>query len=275
MAAAGLGAFLVLAVGLTDGGYYGRAATALTLAFAAVAALGVLHGAPRRLSRAGLTVVAALVLLVGWVALSSAWAVPGALGRGRGPARGGLRVRAGRGAAHDRRALAVSRSCLGYSAGSRCSASWRSRCARRPARSVDRFYGTLLEEPVGYPNALGVLAALGITLASGSQAAGWLRDRVLGGSAALLVLVLGLSGSRGAALALGVGLCLLVALRAPGTRVAAALRAVGALVVGGAAWAVADQRGRRWPRGWWGSHWGPRSRVRSSGCPSGWRRDAR
>jgi peptidoglycan/LPS O-acetylase OafA/YrhL len=51
LAAAGLGAFLVLAVGFTDGGYYGRAATTLTLAFAAVAALGLLHGGGRRLSR--------------------------------------------------------------------------------------------------------------------------------------------------------------------------------------------------------------------------------
>jgi O-antigen ligase len=53
------------------------------------------------------------------------------------------------------------------------------------------------------------------------------------------VLVLGLSGSRGASLALGVGLCVLVALRSPGTRVAAALAGGTAIVVGGGAWAVA------------------------------------
>ena len=87
---------------------------------------------------------------------------------------------------------------------------------------------------------MGALAALGFTLAAGlARGGGGLRDRALGGSATLLVLVLGLSGSRGASLALGVGLCVLVALRSPGTRVAAALAGGTALVVGGGAWALA------------------------------------
>jgi len=238
VAAAGLGAFLVLAVGFTDGGYYGRAATALTLAFAAAAALGLVHGGSRLPSRAGLTVLAALVALSGWVALSAAWAVPGALVEGEvrravvyACALAALLLTVdGRRREPLLLALLGGISLLGAVA-----------IVLRVSSGevVDRFYGTLLEEPVGYPNAMGALAALGITLAAGLIRGGGLRDRALGGSATLLVLVLGLSGSRGASLALGVGLCVLVALRSPGTRSAAALAGGTALVVGGGAWAVA------------------------------------
>ena len=238
VAAAGLGAFLVLAVGFTDGGYYGRAATALTLAFAAVAALGVLHGGTTRLSRAGLTVLAALVALVG---LGCALVGVGGTRRAR---RGEVRRAVVYACALAAVLLTIfgprrEPLLLGLLGGISLLGAVAIAMRASSGEVVDRFYGTLLEEPVGYPNALGVLAALGITLAVGLADGRGLRDRVFGGSAALLVLVLGLSGSRGAALALGVGLCLLVALRAPGTRVAAALGAVPALVVGGAAWAVA------------------------------------
>ncbi|MCZ7588496.1 MAG: O-antigen ligase family protein [Gaiella sp.] len=103
---------------------------------------------------------------------------------------------------------------------------------------VDRFYGTLLEEPVGYPNALGVLAALGVVIGVGLERPG-VAGRVLRGSAALLVLVLGLSGSRGGAFALAAGLAVLVALVPGGARPGTLLRALTALLLGGAAWAVA------------------------------------
>ena len=272
MAAAGLGAFLVLAVGFTDGGYYGRAATALTLAFAAVAALGLLHGGSRLPSRAGLTVLAALVALTGWIALSSAWAVPGALVEGE------VRRAMVYACALAAVLLAIDGSrreplLLGLLGGISLLGVVAIERRASSGEVVDRFYGTLLQEPVGYPNALGVLAALGITLAVGLADGRGLRDRALGGRAALLVLVLGLSGSRGRRSRSAIGLCLLVALRARGTRVAAALGAVAALVVGGAAWEVAvrvDAGGL----GWSDLPWGPRSRVPSSGCPSGWRRGA-
>ena len=171
MAAAGLGAFLVLAVGFTDGGYYGRAATALTLAFAAVAALGLLHGGSRLPSRAGLTVLAALVALTGWIALSSAWAVPGALVEGE------VRRAVVYACALAALLLTVDGSrreplLLGLLGGISLLGAVAIALRASSGEVVDRFYGTLLEEPVGYPNAMGALAALGITLAAGSPD-GW------------------------------------------------------------------------------------------------------
>ena len=236
--AAGLGAFLVLAVGFTDGGYQGRAATALTLAFAAVAALGALHGGAARVSRAGLAVLAALVLLAGWIAASSAWAVPGALVEGE--VRRAVVYACALGAV----LLAIDASrreplLLGVVGGISVLAAVAIAMRASSDGVVDRFYGTLLHEPVGYPNALGVLAAIGVTLAVGLVHGRGTRRRTLGGSAALLVLVLGLSGSRGAALSLGIGVALLVVLRASGTRLATVLDAVTALTVGGTTWAVA------------------------------------
>jgi len=73
---------------------------------------------------------------------------------------------------------------------------------------IDPFQSNLLFEPIGYANALGILAAIGIILAAGlllrAQA---LPGRALGGGAlAILAPALALTGSRGAWLALGVGL---------------------------------------------------------------------
>jgi len=232
--AAGLGVFLVMSVGLTDGGYYGRASSALTVACASAAALGAIHGG--RPSRGGLLALAVLGALAAWTALSVTWAAPGALVEGEArrailytSALAALLLVVGR---PGRRALLLglvgSITLLGVVAISMRAAS---------GAVVDRFYGTLLEEPVGYPNALGALAALGIVIAVGLA----LSDRAgsaLRGSAALLVLVLGLTGSRGAALALGTGLCALVALGPSAARLHTTLRALVPLLVGGAAWAA-------------------------------------
>ncbi len=230
-----LGSSLVLSVGLTDGGYYGRETTALTLAYSAVALLGAMHGG--RPSRAGSTALGALAGLLAWTVLSATWAVPGGLVEQE--ARRTLLYATALAALllvvdHARRralllGLAVGTSVLGVVA-----------LATRAASGevVDRFYGTLLEEPVGYPNALGVLAAVGVVIGVGLEHPG-VVGRALRGSAAFLVLVLGLSGSRGGALALALGLVTLVALGAPRARAGTALRAVGILLVGGAAWEAA------------------------------------
>lgn len=234
-AAAGLGACLVLSVGLSDGGYYGRVSTALTGAFAAIAALGAIHGI--RPTRAGMATLVVLLSLVGWTALSSTWAVPGSLVDQ--DVRRTLVYACALAAvlfvvdARRREALMLGLlggiSLLGILA-------LGMRVASGEVR--DRFYGTLLEEPVGYPNALGVLAAFGIVLATGLARPG-LPDRALRSAATLLVLVLGMSGSRGAALALVVGLCVLVALSPAGERLEASFRVLTTCFVGSAAWAVA------------------------------------
>ena len=214
--------------------------------------------------------------LTGWVALSSAWAVPGALVEGE--------VRRAVVYACALAALLLTVDgprreplLLGLLGGISLLGAVAIVLRASSGEVVDRFYGTLLEEPVGYPNAMGALAALGITLAVGlARGGGGSGIGRSAGSATLLVLVLGLSGSRGARRSRsGVGLCVLVALRAPGTRVAAALagghrprrrrRSVG-------------RRGparRRRSRASRARRGGGARRAGSSGCRSGWRRDVR
>jgi len=81
------------------------------------------------------------------------------------------------------------------------------------ARSFDTFEGTLLVQPLGYANALGALAAIGIVLGIGLTA----REPVALGRAAaaatapVLATALALTSSRGAAVALCVGLVATVA----------------------------------------------------------------
>ena len=242
-AAAALGAVLVLSVGLTDGGYYGQAYTALTILLCAGSLLAVLGGVAGRPSAAASSTLAVLGLLTAWTALSAVWAVPGA----------NVELEARRSVLY-----LVALASVGVTVDAR---------RRRPflagllaaivvvgvvavalraasGAPVDRFYGNLLEEPVGYPNALGVLVAIGVVLALGLGA---LLDhraaRPVRATVPFLVSVLGLTGSRGAALACGLGIALLLVL-APGARrrsIASGL--VVALVVGGSAWTVVQWRG--------------------------------
>ena len=163
---AALGMLLVLPLGLSDGGYYGRSLTALTLALAAGAALVLLRPLEaRRPSRTLTAAVFALALLSAWVALSSLWAEPGA----------GV-------ALETRRCIlyAVAVLAVGVAAGGRRRAFLLALATAvstlaivgivmRVAAGVpvDPYYGGLLGEPVGYPNAMGVLAATAVVLAIG------------------------------------------------------------------------------------------------------------
>lgn len=104
--------------------------------------------------------------------------------------------------------------------------------------TVGEFESYRLSYPLGYWNALGALAAIGVALASGLAAdtrSHALARAVSAGTAVLLASALYLSLSRGAWLALAVGLVVLIAL---GAR-RASLLATLALVAGGAALAVA------------------------------------
>jgi O-antigen ligase len=243
MAAAALAALLVLSVGLTDGGYYGQAYTALTILLCSGSLLAVLGGVARRPSRAASSTLAALGFLTAWSALSAAWAVPGANvdletrrsvlylvafasvvvtvdARRRRPFLAGLLAAI----------VVVGVVAVGL------------RAASGPP--VDRFYGNLLEEPVGYPNALGVLVAIGAVLGIGLAVSAGGRVAAVGHAVpAFLVFVLGLTGSRGGAVALALGLAALVLLLPAERRVGAIGAAVFALAVGGCAGAVAGSTG--------------------------------
>jgi O-antigen ligase len=74
--------------------------------------------------------------------------------------------------------------------------------------AADAYEGRLLFRPLGYANACGVLAAIGVVLALGAAA----RSRPAAVALVPLMLALALSGSRGAVLALLVGLAATAAL---------------------------------------------------------------
>ena len=112
---------------------------------------------------------------------------------------------------------------------------------------VNPYYGRLLAEPVGYPNAVGVLAAMGALLAIGLAARFEGAARALQATASVLVLVLGLSGSRGGALALVGGVVVLLALSPGGDRWPCVGRAASALAVGGCAWVITSTVGGSGP----------------------------
>jgi len=79
-------------------------------------------------------------------------------------------------------------------------------------RTIDPFEGALLSQPLGYANALAALAAIGIVLGVGIGAVTrepWARA-ALAGSVPMLVAALPLTQSRGAALAVGAGVTVVV-----------------------------------------------------------------
>ena len=237
-ASAGLATLLIAPFALSDGGYFGRSYLALTVALAAVVGLAVAaESSSRPLGAAAVTVVA-LGLLAGWVALSATWAIDAT----------GVGLELRRCVLYGVALLAVSvlvdlgrrRAFLlgltGTIAAVTLVGLWQRAVS---GGSVDPYYGTLLAEPVGYPNAMGVLAAMGATLAIGlSRATGERGARALRGLACLLVLGLGLTGSRGAALALVLGLVVLVALSPAPARWSHVTSAAASVAIGGGAWAV-------------------------------------
>jgi O-antigen ligase len=242
--AAALGISLVATLGFADGGYYGASWTALTVALVAIVGLAALREPRVQPTRLGLSMLALLTGLGLWTALSSTWATPAALDR------------------------IEARRLLLYVVALAAVLSIVERRTRRPflagllggitvlglvgvayrtlePRPFDPFYGNLLEEPVGYPNALGILAAIGVVLAIGialEPGAGWMirPTRAVG---AVLVVVLGLTGSRGAALALVLGLC--VALLLSNARRSLVGETMCVVVLGTSAWFVADVMGSR------------------------------
>ena len=81
------------------------------------------------------------------------------------------------------------------------------------ARVHETFEGYAISEPLGYANAVGVLAALGIALALGPLAERSVSLRALGGaSIPPLAVALALSGSRASWLALAIGVVVVAAL---------------------------------------------------------------
>lgn len=242
--AAALGLGVVVLPGFNDGGYYPRAWAWTALGLAALAALHLLLGGRAAFGPLEWLSIAALGALVLWMLLSVSWGVPGTeamreAGRGVmyliGLVTFLLAVAKGAVRAFLAGILAGVVALIAYGL--------YDRFAR--AHVPDPFQGSLLVEPVGYANALGVLAAIGVLLA-----AGMLIGEQRGSAKGLLVVAacvcgigLVLTSSRGAWAATVVGIAMLGIFRPRrdgpfGYRPALALASIVAVAV--ALWAAAS-----------------------------------
>jgi O-antigen ligase len=197
-----------------DGGFFERAWGPSIVAFAAAVELALLVSSHIELSRLELAVLALLGAFVGWSALSAAWSADSTASL-REAERGLLYL-----VALLAMLLATRRgrsSALPY--GVLASATFVSLyglveylVARPPFDPVE---STLLFEPLGYANAAGILAAIGIALSLGLVllAASPAQAAARGLPLAVLIPTLVLTESRGAWAALAVASVVLVALR--------------------------------------------------------------
>lgn len=217
-AAAAVGFGAVVLLGFADGGYYDSTWRWAAVGLGAVAAIQVVLGRAPRLTPPALLALVSLTALAAWMLLSAAWGVEGT------------------------EAVRESERCVVYLAGLAALVTVATRAAARAllvgilggcvalssfalgqrlvaAPELDPFQGSLLREPVGYANTLGVLAAIGVVLALGllRESIGPGRRRALFAAATLSVTALLLTSSRGAWLAAFVGLVVLGAagLRSP------------------------------------------------------------
>jgi O-Antigen ligase len=218
----------VAAYAAVDGGFFPRWWGLGTVAFACAAAAALLIARELTVSLRSLVLVSSLAAFVAFVALSAFWAtsVPLAL------------VEVERGLVYVAAAAAgvvLGRERpdalpAGVLAAAVVVACW-NLAARIRAAGTDLDLGNrgVLAEPVGYENALGLLAAMGIVLALSVRGAAPLRA----GALVPLAAVLAATGNRGAWLALAAGLLVVAAFEPTSIRLA------GALVCGAAAAALA------------------------------------
>jgi hypothetical protein len=233
-AASALGFGMIVLVGFEDGGYYARSWAWAGLALAVIAAIQLLVRGGVALSRLSVLSLAALVGLASWMALSAIWGIDGT-DAWRESERAALYVAAVAALLAVTRSDTVSALLVGVLGGTTALAvvALAERVAAGPA--PDPYEGTLLTGPVGYANALGQLMAVGVVLAIGLalERKGPIERLLLGGAAGASGVALALASSRGALLALLVGLVVLAAgrLRSRALIAAMALGTVVALLV--------------------------------------------
>jgi len=212
--AAAVGFGVIVLPGFNDGGYYARWWAWMALGLAALATLQLILGRRAAFGSLEWVSISALGALVLWMLLSASWGVPGTeamreAGRGLmyliGLVAFLLVVQAGAIRAFLEGILAGIVGLISYGL--------YDRLAR--AHVPDPFQGSLLAEPVGYANALGVLAAIGVLL---GVAMLWGEQRRFGKG--LLVVAAGVCGiglvltsSRGAWVSTAVGIAVLGVLR--------------------------------------------------------------
>jgi O-antigen ligase len=228
----GIMAFAVLAsVGVADGGLFPRAWRLATLALVSIAGAALLARRRVGLARGEWLVVGALGAFTGWTALSGLWS--GDLGDAVLNAERSLVYPAGMLAA----LLLVDRASVvhllgGVLAGATLVCAYGLGIHELTSPPLDPVEGALLFQPLGYANAVGIVATVGILLSLGLALA---ARRTLARVAALaplpmLAATLYLTSSRGAMLALAVGVVFLLGVSGRiSLRVAAALGGVAAV----------------------------------------------
>ena len=214
--AAAIGAGAIALPGFNEGAYYPYAWKWLTLAFGGIVALDLLLGSRARLDRPERVAIVALSALLLWMLLSASWGVRGtdagtealrALVYFTGLLAFLLTVEREAVRAFLAGVLAAIVSLVGYGLYDKVA----------HVRPPDPFQGTLLAQPVGYANALGILAGIGALIALGLALD---ESRPLGralfaGACVLCGVGLLLTSSRGAVAATIAGGVVLVALRRP------------------------------------------------------------
>jgi len=209
-----------------DGGFFPTVWRAATAGFLCVAALAFVLRWRVSLTRAQLLVVGALGALAVWTALSASWS----------PAADASLLEAQRTLVYVTLALAaaaVAGSLLEgtlAALGLVCAYAVGQRLVRGPPDPPDPFEGTLLQEPLGYANALGGLAAIGLAIAIVRAVSGH-RRLPHGLLACLFAVTLILTGSRGGWLAAFVGTGVALALCFGRSLLARALAAGAAAVL--------------------------------------------
>jgi O-antigen ligase len=233
--AAALGFGIITLSGVDDGGYFQRTWGWLALALAAVAGLTLLRD--RVVGPLELAMLASLTALTAWTLVSGLWGIPGT-SAGREAERAFLYLVALVVLMHVVESESVAALLAGVVSGVSVLVSY-GLLDRFLRGEVDPFEGTLLVEPVGYANALGLLAAISLILSLGLAASAGRGRTLLLLASCLMVVALFLTESRGAWLALACGLLVLALFHLGRWRVMTRRRLRSASVVAGAAVAVA------------------------------------
>ena len=236
-AAAALGLAAVVALGFSDGGYYESTWRRGTVALVAVIGIVLVLGRGHAPSGFGSVALISLVALDATMAASSSWGVPGVEGL-REAQRCTLYVAALAAFLVVVRSSTVRALLAGVVAGAAVLAGFGLGQRIVDPPPLDPYEGSLLKDPVGYANALGIVLGIGIVLALGLSWNACTRTvrLALAALAAMLCVALLLTSSRGAWLATLLGTGVLVAARAQGQRrrwirAAVVIGAVGLAIV--------------------------------------------
>ena len=230
-AACALGFGSIVALGFSDGGYYDGTWHRAGLALGAVAGIGLLLGrgaTPGRLELLSLSALAGLAMLT---LLSAGWGIAGTEAV-REAERCALYVVGLAALLLVARPSTIRALLNGVLGGIVALAAFGLVDRVTSAPTLDPYQGSLLKEPVGYANALGLLMALGVVLALGLLVdTDGIQRAALTAAAATCAVALVLTSSRGAWLSAVVGLGVLAAMRCRRRALVAAIASAGVVLL--------------------------------------------